>query len=153
MIYAMTPFVRIHERFKYGSYAVNTAMDGFDSTDASVMIVHSADDDVIGIEYGCDKYLEKYKDDARFTFIRFEDRGHNDILNDPDDTYKDEFNAQFDQWLGTLDYDSKAEENKDRFIQEKAEFITENLDHERWSNRLDEDLFVQFLSFYDETIQ
>ena len=27
---------------------------------------------------------------ARFTFIRFEDRGHNGILNDPNDTYKEE---------------------------------------------------------------
>ena len=55
-------------------------MDGFEATDAAVMIVHFADDDVIGIEYGCDKYYDKYKDDARFTFLRFEDRGHNGIM-------------------------------------------------------------------------
>ena len=152
VIYAMTPFVRIYERLKYGKYASNTAMDGFQSTDASVMIVHSADDDVIGIEYGYDQYYEKYKDDARFTFIRFEDRGHNGILNDPDDTYKDEFNAGFDQWLKTLDYDYKSEENKDRFIEDKANYITKNLDHARWSNRLDKDLFEKFLSFYDHAL-
>ena len=84
VIYTMTPFIRIHEFFKFGKYAMNTAMKGFDSTDAHVMIVHSADDDVIGIEYGLDKYYEKYKDDARFTFIRYEDKGHNDILFAPD---------------------------------------------------------------------
>jgi len=153
VIYTMTPFVRIHELFKYGKYASNTAMDGFQSTDASVMIVHSADDDVIGIEYGYDQYYEKYKDDARFTFIRFEDRGHNDILNDPNDTYKDEFNAGFDQWLKTLDYDYKSEVNKDRFAEDKANYITENLDHTRWSNRLDKDLFEKFLDFYDRALQ
>ncbi len=153
VIYTMTPFIRLHEYFKYGRYAVNTAMDGFDSTNASVMIVHSADDGVIGIEYGLDKYYEKYKDDPRFTFIRFEDKGHNGILNDPGNTYKDEFNAKFDKWLETLDYDYNAEENKDRFIADKANYITENLDHEKWSHRLDEGLFAQFLDFYEQSVR
>ncbi len=153
VIYAMTPFIRLHERFKYGKYAANTAMDGFDSSNAAVMIVHSADDDVIGIRYGLDKYYEKYKDDPRFTFIRFEDRGHNEIFNDPDNTYKDEFNAGFDKWLETLDYDYSAEENKERFIEDKADYITEKLDHEKWSHRLDEDLFARFLEFYEQSVR
>ncbi len=153
VIYTMTPFIGFYERLKFGKYAANTAMDGFDSTDAAVMIVHSADDDVIGIEYGLDKYYEKYKDDPRFTFIRFDDRGHNDIFNDPDNSYKDEFNAGFDQWLKTLGYDYTAEENKERFAKDKANYITENLDHERWSHRLDEKLFDGFLAFYEKAIK
>ena len=152
VIYTMTPFIRIHELFKYGRYASNTAMDGFDLTDAAVMIVHSADDDVIGIEYGYDMYYEKYQNDPRFTFIRFEDRGHNEIFNDPENTYKDEFNAEFDTWLETLDYDYNAEDNIERFKEDKAEYITENLDHVRWSTRLDEELFIRFLDFYNEAI-
>lgn len=152
LIYAMTPFVKIYEGVKYGKYAKNTAMDGFAASDASVMVVHSADDNVIEIGYGYDKYFKKYKDDPRFTFVRFEDRGHNDILNDPKDTYTDAFNAEFDQWLETLDYDYNAEENKERFIADKAEYITKNLDHARWSSRLDEDLFASFLEFYDKAI-
>ncbi len=152
VIYTMTPFIRLHERFKYGKYAANTAMDGFDATEAAVMIVHSADDDVIGIEYGLDKYYEKYKDDPRFTFMRFDDRGHNEILNDPNNTYKDEFNAEFDPWVETLDYDYSAEENKERFMEDKANYITENLDHKKWSHRLDEELFAQFLNFYEQAI-
>ena len=106
------------------------------------MIVHSADDDVIGIDYGLDKYYDTYKDDSRFTFIRFDDRGHNDIFNDPDNTYKDEFNAGYDEWLETLDYDYTAEENKEQFTEDKADYITENLDRTRWSTRLDRDLFA-----------
>ena len=153
VIYTMTPFIRIHELFKYGRYASNTAMDGFDLTDAAVMIVHSADDDVIGIEYGYDMYYEKYQNDPRFTFIRFEDRGHNEIFNDPENTYKDEFNAEFDTWLETLDYDYNAEDNIERFKEDKAEYITENLDHVRWSTRLDEELSTRFLDFYNEAIR
>ena len=153
LIYTMTPFIRIYERFKFGKYATNTAMDAFDSTDAAVMIVHSADDNVIGIEYGLDKYYEKYKDDPRFTFVRFEDRGHSRILNDPANTYIDEFNAEFDVWLETLDYDFRAKENKDRFIKDKADYITAHLDHEKWSSRLDIGMFSEFLSFYEEAIK
>ena len=153
VIYAMTPFIKLHEFFRFGRYASNTAMDGFDATDASVMIVHSADDDVIGIEYGLDKYYAKYKDDPRFTFLRFEDRGHNDIFNDPNNTYKEEFNAGFEPWLKSLDYDYKAEENAERFRKDKANYITENLDHERWSHRLDEALFARFLEFYEQSMR
>ena len=153
IIYTMTPFIRIHEFFKYGKYAANTAMDGFDaSPNTNVMIVHSADDVVIGIEYGLDKYYEKYKDDSRFTFIRFDDRGHNEILNDPNNTYKDEFNAEFDSWVETLDYDYSADDNKEQFIKDKANYITENLDHEMWSHRLDEGLFAQFLKFFELSV-
>lgn len=153
VIYAMTPFIKIHECFKYGKYASNTAMNGFENTDASILVLHSADDNVIGIEYGYDKYYEKYKDDPRFTFIRFEDRGHNEVFNNPDNTYKDEFNAEFDKWLESLDYDYKAEENKERFKEDKAKYTTENLDHAKWSTRLDEELFVQFLDFYNTAIK
>ena len=40
-IYLMLPFVKLHERIKYGGYASNTAMDGFAKRDAAVMIVQS----------------------------------------------------------------------------------------------------------------
>ncbi len=151
-IYAMTPFIKVYEGFKYGKYAKNTAMDGFANTDADILILHSEDDNVIGIEYGYDKYFEKYRDDPRFTFVRFADRGHNEVFNDPDNTYKDEFNAGFDSWLETLDYDYKAKENTERFTADKAQYITEHLDHTRWSSRLDEELFGQFLEFYEKAI-
>ena len=82
-IYLMLPFVKLHERMKYGRYASNTAMDGFSESDAAVMILHSSDDEVVPIEYGYDIYYEKYKDDSRFSFIRFEDKGHN-YLNELD---------------------------------------------------------------------
>ena len=152
LIYSMTPFIRAYEYIKYGEYASNTAMDGFEATDAPIMIVHSADDSVIGIEYGLDKYYEKFKDDPRFTFIRFENRGHNGIYNDQNNTYADELNDGFDQWLETLDYDYNAEENKDRFIKDRADYLNEHLDHASWSSRLDEELFDEFVAFYDEAV-
>lgn len=150
-IKTMMPFVKLHEWIRYGKYASNTAMDGFAASNAKIMIVHSADDDLVPIEYGLDRYYEKYKDDTRFTFLRFEDKGHSSILNDR--TYKNEFNAAFDKWLTTLDYDYNAPENKEKFIKDKADYIHLHLDRSRWSDSLDKAMFAQFLAFYDSNVK
>ena len=84
--------------------------------------------------------------------MRFENRGHNDILYDQTNTYFDEFCAEFDKWLEMLDYDYKAEDNKLKFKEDKAKYINENLDREKFSHRLDENLFGQFLDFYEHAI-
>ncbi len=154
IIHAMIPFIRVHEQVKYGKYASNTAMDGFEAAEnTSVMIVHSADDNVIGIEYGYDKYYEKYENDERFVFVRYEDKGHNDILKNPEDTYMDEVQAEYTKWLETLDYDYNSKDNKDRFREEKIQYLNETLDHARLSNRLDTDMFAHFLDFYNQAVQ
>lgn len=150
-IYAMIPFVKLHERIKYGSYASRTALDGFAATEAAAMIVHSLDDDVVPTEYGYDIYYEKYKDDPRFDFICFEDKGHNYVYDDM--TYVDAFNSAFDKWLETLDYDYNAAENAERFAADKAEYIHNHLDRDKWSNMLNPDLFEKFASFYDENLK
>lgn len=148
VIYTMTPFVRLYEWIKYGSYAAETAMDGFAASDAAVMVVHSADDNVLTIDYGLDLYYKTYQNDPRFTFLRYEDRGHNYIFDDQE--YIGEYNAEFDHWLEKLDYDYHAEENKERFIAEKAEFNHQNID---WEKMLDPYLFDQFLTFYANNMQ
>ena len=153
VICTMMPFVKLYERVRFGKYAVNTAMDGFEASEAAVMAAHSEDDDVVPIGYGYDLYYQKYKDDPRFTFLHFSDRGHNEFFNDGDDTYKEEFNAGFDKWAEGLGYDIRAEENREKFAEDKAEYIHAHLDRERWSSRLDEELFEQFLTFYDEHMQ
>lgn len=150
-IYLMMPFVKLHERIKYGDYASNTAMDGFSATEAAVMIVHSADDDVVPIEYGYDIYYDKYKDNPRFHFLHLEDRGHNYVYDDA--AYVNEFNTGFDQWLETLDYDYNSAENKEQFAADKADYISGNLDRDKWCNMLDSELFESFVSFYDEYVK
>ena len=74
------PFVKIHERIKFGKYAKSSAIDGFGNTDARVMIIHSQDDQSVPIECGYNKYYEKYSDDSRFVFKLFENRGHNYVF-------------------------------------------------------------------------
>ena len=153
LIYTMLPFVKIHEAVKYGKYASNTAMDGFAASEAAVLVLHSADDDTVPIESGYDKYYEKYQNDPRFTFVRLEDQGHNDFLKDPNDTYRKEFNEASQKWAEeNLDYDLTAKENQERRQKDKADYIRENLDRERWANRVNKELFGQFVTFYDEHI-
>ena len=150
-IYGIMPFVKIYEFIKFGKYATNTSVDGFESSDAAVMILHSEDDAVVPIEYGYDIYEEKFKDNPRFKFIHLEDRGHDYVYYDT--SYIEEFNAEFDKWLETLDYDYNSEENKERFTKDKKDYINENLDREKWSNMLDPEIFKQFLDFYDTNIK
>lgn len=109
------------------------------------MIVHGLDDVVVPVEYGYEIYYEKRKDDSRFSFIPLENEGHNYFK---DDTYRNEFNAQFDKWLKTLDYDYDAEENSERFLEDKADYIYKNLDREKWCHSLDLELFKSFVDFY-----
>ena len=149
-IYLMLPFVKLHERILFGEYAANTAADGLAASNAAVMIVHSADDDTVPIEYGYNIFYEKYKDDPRFKFIRLENRGHNYVYNDT--AYLDAFNDGYKKWVGTLDYDYKTEDNTERFAADRAEYIHKNLDRSKWCNMLDTELFAGFLSFYNDNI-
>lgn len=150
-IYMMMPFIKLHERIKYGKYASNTAMDGFSATEAHIMIVHSNDDTVVPTEYGYDIYYEKYKDNPRFRFIRLEDKGHNYVYNDM--SYINKFNTEFDNWLETLDYDYNNAENKEKFETDKSNYIHKNLDRNRWCNMLNLELFENFVLFYDEHLK
>ncbi|MBR6478029.1 MAG: alpha/beta fold hydrolase, partial [Lachnospiraceae bacterium] len=56
----MIGYLKIYEKITFGKYATQTGMDGFEKSDASVMIVHSEDDTTVPIQYGYDIYHEKY---------------------------------------------------------------------------------------------
>lgn len=146
----LMPFINMYEESTYKDYAKTSAVEGFKNTDAKIMIVHSEDDDVVPMKYGYDIYEKEFKDDPRFTFIKFKDRGHNHLYNDI--TYFKEFNKSFDEWVKGLDYDYKDKENIDRFIEDKKNYIDKNLDRKRWADSLDKELFKKFLDFYNESI-
>lgn len=82
LFYGMLPFIQAHEKRLFNEYATISAMDGFAASNTDVMVIHSQDDTVVPVKYGYDIYYEKYKDDPRFTFMKFTDKGHNSILCD-----------------------------------------------------------------------
>ncbi len=78
---AMPAFAAL-EAGEFGYYASLSCMKGFEASNAGVMIIHSEDDDVVSFENHYMKYYEKYRDDPRFVFVRYENRGHNGLFDD-----------------------------------------------------------------------
>ena len=81
LIEPFMPYVSLYERLKFGKYASCSALDGFNASDAGIMIVHSRDDSVVPIEYGYDKFYAAYGSDSRFCFIEYADSGHSISLD------------------------------------------------------------------------
>lgn len=142
-ISVILPYVSLYESFKFGKYAGYSALDGFENSDADIMVIHSSDDTVVPLQYGYGRYIEKYKDDSRFTFVRFENHGHNGIFQaDAGKEYLKKFNQDFEKYAASFDNELTAEG--------KAEYITAHLDKSR-AYELDMDLFEKILAFYDES--
>lgn len=140
----LIPYINIYEYIKFGKYASNTSMDGFEKSSANIMIVHSGDDDVVQKKYGYDIYYEKYKNSPRFEFISYSDKGHSQLYySDSAISYINEFNEKFKNYFGS--YDSVSKE-------QRSEYIKENLDRKKWLNLLDEDLFNKILNFYNSNL-
>ena len=73
------PYVSLYERVKFGAYAGMRMDRGTNETPAEILVIYSADDDVVDPAIGS-KILEKrFADDDRFTFVRYTDRGHNPL--------------------------------------------------------------------------
>lgn len=127
---------------KYSSYNCNT---GFKNTDAGVMIIHSADDEAISQEKGFDFFYNLYKNDQRFEFVKFENRGHSYVYySDISREYKDEFNRMFGEYLDSLDEEFTAEI--------KESYLNENLD-KKLLYELDEELMHKIIKFYDNFVK
>ena len=75
------PMFSLIETLEFGEYASYSCMDGFAASNAGVMIIHSTDDDVVSFENHYMRYYEKYQNDPRFIFVRYEDKGHNDLFD------------------------------------------------------------------------
>ena len=74
------PFFRLIELAKFGKYASASCLDGFAASDAEVMIIHSSDDDTVSFDRHFGLFHERYQDDPRFSFVQYEDRGHNGLF-------------------------------------------------------------------------
>jgi dipeptidyl aminopeptidase/acylaminoacyl peptidase len=70
------PYFNLYEKIKFGKYADYSSLSGFANTKAGVMIIQSRDDRNVPEASGYDLYYAKYRDDSRFRFKLYEDRGH-----------------------------------------------------------------------------
>ena len=134
------PYVKSIERSKCGKYAAATALDGFKNSACGVLIAHSSDDTTVPIQYGYDVYYKRYANDTRFEFIRYEDKGHSNILySDLYLNYLRDFNEEF----------HKAFQDRTPSAEERSAYIREHLDRNIFCNGLDTELFDRILKFYD----
>lgn len=76
------PWISLIEHVKFGKYASYSCLDGFASSNAGVMIVHSVDDEVVSFAKQFEQFYHAYQNDPRFVFVRYEDRGHNGLFMD-----------------------------------------------------------------------
>ncbi len=139
-INVLMPYVNSIEIGKFGKYSKATAMDGFENTDAGIFVAHSADDDIVPIQCGYDIYYDKYSDDPRFEFVKYEDRGHFNILYSQDAiNYMDAFTKAENEYFA----------GKDPSEEETAEYFKNNFDRTVYSNRVNKELFGKIVEFFD----
>ena len=150
-VYLTLPFLRLHDYIKFGKYSTITAEDGFNNTDARIMIVHSTDDKVVPAEIGYNIYYRNHKDDPRFSFICYEDKGHRYFHEVT--PYVKETDEAYQQWLETLDYDYNDKANAERLEKDREKYYQVNVDVKKyWENRLNRELMDKLLEFYDSSL-
>ena len=76
LVYPEIPYLALYERLKFGEYSGYSVLDGFAACDAKIVVVHSTDDATVPVTIGYDQFYEEYAEDPRFTFVSFDDRGH-----------------------------------------------------------------------------
>lgn len=137
------PALAAHEEKLFGDYAGMSVLDGLAASDAKIMILHSEDDSMIPIGISYDRYYAAYGDDPRFTFIRYENRGHNYLFCDPArEAYVDAYNAEADAY---------AAEHGPLNDEERAAYYEEHLNlHQLYP--LDMELMAQMLALYDSAL-
>lgn len=138
----LMPYISIVERMKFGTYASYNCIDGFEASNAGVMIIHSANDDMVSFENQFERFSDTYQNNSRFTFIRYENRGHDYVYySDASKAYRNEINNQFTEYVNSLDTELTAEI--------KTEYMNEHLEKNILFD-LDIELMDKIVSFYDK---
>jgi pimeloyl-ACP methyl ester carboxylesterase len=139
----LSPFSRLIDRQRFGAYADYTSLAGFAGTSAGVMVVQSADDDMVPESLGYDLYYAKYQDDSRFAFKLYQDRQHLFIYHT--DAAREYATAYYDE---ELDYfDSQGVEVPTP--EQAAAYVSAHPFDKKAGFAIDLDLMGQMRDFYD----
>lgn len=135
------PYISVYEKIKFGRYSSYSCMDGFESTETGVIIVHSKDDNLILYD-NFSQFKENYGNNQRFEFIDFENKGHEFILQeDTSQEYWENFKAEYRAYFETNNIESTQET--------REEYALEHLDLTTLYD-LDVDLMTDILNFFNE---
>ena len=136
-------YVELYEKakFKEKFIAINS-IGGLKKTNALVLIAHSKDDKVVPVKYGYNKFHKEFKDDERFSFLLYEDKGHTNILySDASWEYQKELNEKYRIYLKET-----GARNTDRI---KFGYMQYNLDKKKCYEPNSE-LMTMALEMYDK---
>ena len=118
----LTPYMALYEQIKFGNaFTTISAIEGMANTDAGIMIVHSKDDTTVPFKYGYDTFYEEFGNSDRFSFVLYEDKGHDYLFySEAAWAYQERLNEA---------YTSYVEGNGRTYCAEvKEEFMSEYLD-------------------------
>lgn len=141
-IEVLLPYLSLYEHLKFGGYADSSAVRGFASSQANVLVLHSTDDGTVPPATGIDRYRAEFGDDPRFTFVEFGDRGHSFLYYSDEaraniTAFNEGYYAYWDANDGANNADLMNAWRADHF-DKQACFI------------LDDDLMDGIVAFYDE---
>lgn len=138
------PIFEKYEKKTFGEYASMSILDSLEATEVPVLFIHSEDDQMIPIAISFDRYYEKFSGEERFSFVRFEDRGHNYVFCSEDrKNYILEYNKGADAY----------KESMGELTEEMAAaYIEEHFDKHK-GNELNSELMAQMLDLYNNSIK
>ncbi len=121
----LLPYLNLYERIKFGGeYTSVSALSGMESTEAGIMVVHSKDDTTVPTRYGYDTFYKAFGDSDRFTFVLYEDKGHDYLFYSEDAwAYRERLNADYRRYVEGHGREYSAET--------KEEFMNGYLDKKR----------------------
>ncbi len=138
------PYFEEYENETFGEYASMSILESLEVTESAVMFIHSTDDSTIPIENSFDRFFEQFGDNERFTFIRFEDRGHSYLFcSEERRKYVEEYNVAADAYSQSVG--EMTEEMR-------AAYYEENFDKHK-GYELDSKLMGQMLQMYNDSIE
>ncbi|UTC66652.1 MULTISPECIES: S9 family peptidase [unclassified Treponema] len=136
------PYFSLIEKIKFGRYAKYSCINGFENSNTKIMLIHSSDDDSVSFENNYKEFYKKFKDNSRFTFIDYNNRGHNYLYyTDEARAYGKKLNEDFKVFKNTLQVELTSEIRSDYF--------KEHLDKKRFFE-IDKKLMEKIVTFYDE---
>lgn len=138
----LMPYFTAYETLKFGEkYASLSAVEGMESSEAEILIVHSRDDDVVPVQYGYDHFFERFSQNERFEFILYENKGHGYLFCSDDALeYQAKLNAAYTEYIegGDMEYNA---ENKEMFMRNHLDKVQ--------CFEPDAELMMQILKLYD----
>lgn len=136
------PAVTKYEKLKFGEkYTSISAISGMKASNAKIMVIHSKDDTQVPVEYGYDKFYSEFKNNPRFEFVLYENRGHNYLFfSDDASNYREKINKQYKEYVEV--------NGKEYSASTKEEFMNKFLDKKK-AYEPDMDLMSKILKMYD----